>query len=259
MMKKLLRAGFGLVLAVMTFGLVGCEEDPNGGGNATKDDLIGSWIIEYTDMSMEMIFAENGTISSIYSYQGKAEEPETATYTVEDGMLIISYDQWDSWYTPEILGDGNVLIMKYYVPDSLKRYQKYDEFEMYYRKGAKINVDKKDIKGEWHWYLHGNDSIIRTALVVDDQMTDLLIPVWRERYQCAFGYDNGYLVGDIERFAVRDYSDESVENLFKDWNFDFQDPQYYSSFEGRIKIPFYPVGDKAYSSVANLPCIFQKK
>lgn len=126
-MKNLMTKFFlFLTLAVAACGFVACSDDDDNGGGTIG--VVGTWSTEvYEDglyVSITYTFTSNGLgklEATMKDNTSTYTESETFSYTYDDGILIINYDEGgiESWYvtiTGNTMmlndGDGSLLTLK---------------------------------------------------------------------------------------------------------------------------------------------------
>ncbi len=133
---------------------------------------------------------------------------------------------------------------------------------VFYKKDAKIEMNSKDVQGTWLWFMDRNDGQydVRTAMIFDGDNFDFIIPSWGQRMKGTFTCENGYinfhvtkyLVNEARPCGIDDYKNGYEEPSPNSWN---SEPPFGKDFT-RL---FLPLGDFAFSNVANLPCRLTKQ
>lgn len=278
-MKKTLKTlslllGFAVCIAgSMTLASCGDDDDnsvtiPNSSDNISTSDLVGTWNIAGQDDQSTWVFTNDKLTITEWGTQ-QFDGP----YTVNGDKITYRTKYWK--YNPQtqqqeevegditvkigLICDKAVLVLK----SEVKNEQGTDyEFSYFmFKEGKNITATANDIQGTWDWYMHGDQTYVRTRLTISGNKFDMIITPWGQRYTGTFTYANGYITLNTEHgytsreegtgdgFGEGDIDPETLEGTWKNLN----------SWNIWEKMPFVANGNEAYGIVANLSALFYKK
>lgn len=249
-------------------------------GSIASDDvtaLKGTW--EFVGEQLKNVYKVTDNMIKVENYSISQEGETLLTtndyaYRYADGMLYLKRvgdpdSIPESKIKPAFLDNKNVLILRWYwlMHDEngvMHEVNEIDDFDLLVRKGYESSFTVNDIQGTWIWNLYGNQDIVRSALILKDNTFDLIIPIWGQRMQGTFTYNNGYIDFKLNTFLVRE-KEEFTEELVmlydgweaideKEWEWPLE-----PTFGKEFRRPFIPDGNVAYSNLANLPVYYIKQ
>ncbi len=236
------------------------------------DALIGTWNF-IGEQITNVLTVTKTTLKYVSIYEGSANEEVlmNGNYEFNNGFIFFTNQNGvTEKLKPSLLADNNVLVLRSYYTyqDSTGNEieaSDIDNFELFVKQNAKLNYSVNDLQGTWIWHFHGNQEIVRSALILKDNTFDMIIPIWGQRMTGTFTYNNGYIDFKVTNGYVRhNYEyDESLGAMNSGWiNVKDADPNDYNldlPFGERFSRPFIPQGNVAYSNLANLPVYYEKQ
>lgn len=249
-------------------------------------DYDGSSDPDDPEIFSSFTFRKDGT----YSFVAPDLE-EDGTY-IYDGEVITLQADWDEYgnkhkvFAPQILQDGNVLVLIKKSVDINDDYSRDVVFEMGYKRDAEISSSTEGFGAEWIWYMERGE--VRTprvylALYPDDDEFNFIIPVWSQRYTGAhWTYEKGYLTLYFNNYYwlngewpadLANLEDEEMDYAMISGNFPWSDywqnPQWKGdeengwrwgmSYYDELTFPAVFDGNVGYAFIANLCNYFEKK
>lgn len=266
-----------IVFGMMTFTSCGKEEDnvPNT-QNDTTGQIQGTWkMSSENDDSVVIITDSTMTISS----EGQWKEVNNASYNEERGELNTVLTEEYLWnedtgewelstdpidpatanrtYFADILDNNNVLALTAMVEDWNGTF--YEEtVKLLYRDGATITSDVNTLQGLWYWYMFGDRNAVRVAVKFTDNNVELYVPGWSsgEKYTGTYTYQNGFVHMTLDKFYLREASENDDQGHPETANYALQDPSDPDFWGGPLLgdqiMPFFANGTRAYGIFANL-------
>ena len=230
------------------------DDTPGNGTSATASDLVGTWSLNgvtyvFTDNTLTINDNDRQTFQGTYVCSG-----DKLVYTTEnDGQ------PYTTTAIMKFLYNKSVLVLKT-VPDWADDYSLADVAEVLYKDGKAPVTPVEDIQGTWHWYMQGDESNIRTGVIITGNRIEIIVTPWGVRYVGTFTYKGGFLNLDItDCYRARNadgYSGIDAATL------ELEEGVYWEpggEFSLDPVMQFIAGDGEAYGVVANLPAIFVKK
>ena len=288
-----------LLLTAFSMAIFACSPDNSeGNGGSDYGEIVGTWYIGMNPVWPEildsMYIDQPGTIT--FTSDGKfaqnsAWEKADGSYSYSKGVVSATvehswwYDSEKEWvavpdselsklpevFSPKFLYEGNIMIQEAELDSIDMMYQpKEDIFTMLFKKGCTGPSDASLIQGFWNWKAFGREGTSRLAVKFDGNKFEFWNPSWHERFSGTFEYKDGTVKFNVnpQSFQIRrwwelpdEFETEATANLNERWlvpvaeEWDRMEP----TFGWEFVMPFVVDGTKAYSSFANLNCIFDKQ
>ncbi len=247
--------------------------ETGGNSNADVSALRGVWIMSNNDYNTILTITDK--TYSIQEDWGNNVVSEKGVYEIKDGYVYLTPSEPDpnsgkietQKAKIELYSNNNALVfMPFYTyQDNMGNLvEECDEqgFMIFYKKDAKIEMNSKDVQGTWLWLMPTNDDnhVVRVAMIFKDNTFDFIIPVWGERMKGTFTCENGFINFKVSQFLINESRPVGIDEYLN--GYEKPQPDSYVTeppFGMEFSRPFLPVGDFAFSNVANLPCRLTKQ
>ena len=170
-------------------------------------DLVGKWKLGKKGVNAG--FAADGAYS-IYDDEIQNWR-DVGTWSLEEEILTIHKDGYDTEYSIEFCLDKKVLVLwgtdEYAVQSGA--------FLFLYKDGSVITGDANSIQGTWDWYFFGNPKTSRIRFVFSQNNFEMIIFPWGEKYAGTFTYENGYATLNVDHCYTSRYHGNSSEDTIQ--------------------------------------------